>query len=90
MVHQEAVIAAVSSPDGKMVLTASRDKTSRLWNAAEGTPIGQPMIHQDSVIATAFSHDARTILTGSEDKTARLWSMLTAPTRSIHDPPGYG
>ena len=34
------------SPDGKTVLTGSQDKTARLWDAATGEPIGQPMEHR--------------------------------------------
>ena len=33
------------SPDGKTILTGSFDKTARLWDAATGRPLGQPMEH---------------------------------------------
>ncbi len=65
---------AAFSPDGKTVLTGSRDNTARLWSAADGSPVGPPMKHADSVDAVAFSPDGKTVLTGSRDKTARLWS----------------
>ena len=53
------------SPDGKTVLTGSCDKTARLWDAATGQPIGQPLAHQGAVGAVAFSPDGKTVLTGS-------------------------
>ncbi len=65
------------SPDGRTVLTASWDRTARLWDAATGRPIGQPMTHDDWVSSVAFSPDGRTILTGSYDRTARLWDAAT-------------
>jgi predicted Zn finger-like uncharacterized protein len=71
---QDTVVAVAFSPDGRTVLTGSWDRTARLWNAADGTPIGKPMQHQDTVVAVAFSPDRRTVLTGSKDDTARLWS----------------
>jgi tetratricopeptide (TPR) repeat protein len=63
------------SPDGKTVLTGSRDKTARLWAAATGQPLGPPLPHQGYVSAVAFSPDGQTVLTGSYDSTARLWRV---------------
>ena len=41
------VNSAQFSPDGQRVVTASGDKTARLWDAASGKPIGEPMKHED-------------------------------------------
>jgi len=68
------VPAAAFSPDGKTILTGSRDNAARLWNAADGAPIGKPMVHQGTVWAVAFSPDGKAVLTGSEDNAARLWN----------------
>ena len=35
--------SAAFSPDGKRIVTASGDKTARVWDAATGKPIGQPL-----------------------------------------------
>jgi WD40 repeat protein len=58
-----------------MFLTASDDRTARLWDAASSTPIGLPLPHSDSVTDLAFSPDGKSFLTGSHDKTARLWDI---------------
>ena len=94
MTHQGWVNAVAFSPDGRAVLTGSPDGravltgslngTARLWEAATGRPIGEPMTHQNLISAVAFSPDGRAVLTGSEDKTARLWDAATG--RPIGEP----
>jgi predicted Ser/Thr protein kinase/ribosomal protein S27E len=69
------VVAVAFRPDGKAVLTGSRDGTARLWDAADAAPIGRALQHGNGVIiVVAFSPDGETILTGSADGTARRWS----------------
>ncbi len=75
--HGDIVRTTAFSPDGKTVLTTSHDGTARLWEAATGRPVGEPMRHQGIVIPAAFSPDGRTVLTGSRDKTAVLWDAAT-------------
>jgi WD40 repeat protein len=77
LTHQGAVWAVAFSPDGKMVLTGSADKTARLWEAGTGKAIGVPLRHQGEVLAVAFSPDGSMVLTGAQDRTARLWKAGT-------------
>ena len=65
------------SPDGTRIATGSVDKTVRLWDAATGQPIGQPLRHDDAVISVAFSPDGTRIASGGQDKTVRLWDADT-------------
>lgn len=71
------IVSAAFSPDGKLVLTASRDRTARLWRTADGRPAGLPMQHADGIPAAAFSPDGRLIATASADRTLRLWDTAT-------------
>ena len=41
-----AVNFAQFSPDGQRVVTASIDKTARVWDAETGRAIGEPMKHE--------------------------------------------
>ena len=71
------VNSAQFSPDGQRVVTASEDNTARLWDAASGKPIGEPMKHEDWVNSAQFSPDGQRVVTASEDKTARLWDAAS-------------
>ena len=50
MKHEDSVNSAQFSPDGQRVVTASDDQTARLWDAASGKPIGEPMKHEGTLI----------------------------------------
>ena len=41
------VSSAAFSPDGKRIVTASEDETARIWDAATGQPIGEPLRGHD-------------------------------------------
>ena len=73
--HQDEVYDAAFSPDGARILTASRDKTAKLWDAASGKLLAS-FDHQDSVKNGAFSPDGTRILTASADHTAKLWDAV--------------
>ena len=74
---KSVVNSAQFSPDGQRVVTASEDKTARLWDAASGKPIGEPMKHEEQVYSAQFSPDGQRVVTASEDKTARLWDAAS-------------
>jgi WD40 repeat protein len=71
--HGASVTAVAFSPDGKLALTGSDDRTARLWRTDTGVPVSPPLRHEDWVKVVAFSQDGKLALTGSRDGTARLW-----------------
>jgi WD40 repeat protein len=72
MQHQGWVLCAEFSPDGKRVVTASRDKKAQVWDSATGSPVGAAMQHQGWVLSAEFSPDGKRIVTASRDNTARV------------------
>jgi WD40 repeat protein len=70
--HQDVVYHAGFSPDGARILTASWDRTAKLWDANSGKLIAS-FSHQGAVNSAVFSPDGAHILTASADKTAKLW-----------------
>ena len=81
---RSAVTSAAFSPDGKFVVTASSDKTARVWEAATGKAIGEPLRHEEEVTSAAFSPDGKFVVTASDDKTARVWEAATG--KAIGEP----
>lgn len=71
--HGRAVRSAQFSPDGGRILTASDDDTARVWDAASGGTIGQPLQHRGDVVSAFFNADGSRVVTLSEDKSARVW-----------------
>jgi WD40 repeat protein len=77
-VETRGTVSAVAfSPDGKFALSASEDKTLKLWDTATKKEIRTLTGHQGEVYAAAFSPDGRLAVSGSEDGTVRLWSVTS-------------
>ncbi|MCK4761293.1 MAG: WD40 repeat domain-containing protein [Candidatus Aminicenantes bacterium] len=72
--HGIFVTSATISPDGRYILTGSKDNTARLWDL-HGKEIQVFRGHKELISSVAFSPNRKTILTGSFDKTARLWDL---------------
>ena len=73
--HTHNVEGAEFSPDGQRIVTASYDKTARVWNAASG----QLLAHTYNVRRAEFSPDGHRIVTASYDKTARVFRVVALP-----------
>ena len=70
--------SAAFSPDGTRIVTASHDKTARVWDAATGKPIGESLsghegyVNSRRVQPRRHAHRHRVL-----DKTARIWDAAT-------------
>jgi WD40 repeat protein len=70
--HEGAISQINFSADGTYILSASQDRTARIWNA-EGRLLHILRGHSGGLNSAVFSPDKRQILTASTDFTAKLW-----------------
>lgn len=74
--HNHFVQDVVISSDGQFALSASWDKTLRLWDLNTGATTRRFVGHTNDVLSVSFSGDNRQIVSGSRDKSIRLWNTL--------------
>jgi WD40 repeat protein/serine/threonine protein kinase len=90
MRHAERVPAVSFSPDGRRVLTASWDKTAKIWEASSGSVVAV-LRHEDRVLSASYSADGARVVTASIDSTARVWNaadgrliaLLAHPSKQV-------
>ena len=75
--HTAEILAAAFSPDGRLVATASRDGTAKLWEPQNGRLLFTFVATGVPVMALAFSRDGSAVVTASQDGGVALWSTST-------------
>ncbi|MCZ4607188.1 WD40 repeat domain-containing protein, partial [Streptomyces sp. Lzd4kr] len=82
--HTGAVYLTSFSPGGRLLATASYDRTVRLWDVSDRDrprPLGKPLTgHKSWVSSAVFSPDGHTLASAADDGTVRLWDV-TRPSR---------
>ncbi len=74
--HRHEVVAAAFSPDSKRLVTASVDRSARIWHLYDDDDYEPAVVlsgHARVVYAAAFSPDGTQVVTASHDQTARIW-----------------
>ncbi|KAF1977501.1 nuclear distribution protein PAC1 [Bimuria novae-zelandiae CBS 107.79] len=74
--------AAGAPSSGNLLVSASRDKTLRIWDVTTGYCVKTIRGHVDWVRDVAPSFDGRWLLSGGTDQTARLWDANSGEAKS--------
>ena len=88
--HSDGVTSVTFSPDGKLLASASVDRTIQLWDVAARRRVGAPLTgHADRVSSVAFSPDGQLLASSGVDGTIRLWDVTSrkpvGQPLSLHD-----
>jgi WD40 repeat protein len=75
--HNGSINCVTFSPDGKLVLSASFDKTVKLWEAATGRLVRTFEGHSEQVASVCFSPDGLYAISGGDDKILIMWEVST-------------
>ena len=78
--HTNSVDAVAVTPDGRRAVSASDDRTLRLWDLSTGQTIRMLEGHGDSVKGVAVTPDGRRAVSASHDGTLRLWDLESGQT----------
>lgn len=74
--HNHFVQDVVISSDGQFAISASWDKTLRLWDLNKGKTTCRFVGHTSDVMSVSFSPDNRQIVSGSRDKSIKMWNAI--------------
>jgi ribosome assembly protein 4 len=85
--HQQQVTTVAFSPDGHFIISASFDKSLRLWDGFNGNYIATLRSHVGEVYQVCWSPDGRMLVSGSKDSTLKVWGMRAK--KVVKDLPGH-
>lgn len=88
--EDKTVIPTKSGPQKyhhlNFLISASRDKTIKIWNAGNGALIHTLVGHDNWVRDLAFHHSGKYLYSCSDDKSVRVWDLTNGKcTKKIND-----
>jgi WD40 repeat protein/tRNA A-37 threonylcarbamoyl transferase component Bud32 len=73
--HAGRVTSVALSGDGKTLVSASSDKTIKVWDVGSGQERATLKGHTDTVWSVALSDDGKTLVSASWDDMVKVWDM---------------
>jgi WD40 repeat protein len=83
--HSKLVNSIVFSPDSKLLLLASDDKTVKIWEIANGSFQQTFKGHSSSVNLIIFSPNSKLLISASNNKIIKIWDIATGFFQQIFE-----
>jgi len=79
--HGSDVTGVAITPDGRRVISASGDRTLKVWDLTDKYPLRNASLptwatHQAGVTDVAITPDGRWAVSASSDKTVKVWNLV--------------
>jgi WD40 repeat protein len=81
--HLEEVTSLAASPDGRWLVSGSKDRTLKYWDLSRPIVLNPWQGHSQSVIGVRLSPDEALGVSSANDGQARLWDMHTGQCRQV-------
>jgi WD40 repeat protein len=75
--HDDVVFGTALTPDGKLLASASFDKTVRIWDVASHKLLRSVTGHSDFVYAVAFDPKGQWFVSASKDRSVKKFDVAT-------------
>jgi WD40 repeat protein len=75
--HGDRINSVTIGSRNRRLITASSDRTARIWDIKTGKQIGYTAYHQAAVNHAILSRDGKFLATSARDGTARVWEVAT-------------
>jgi WD40 repeat protein len=87
--HADWIFGVAFSPDGKHLLTCSRDKTAKVWDLTAKESVLTFPDHQNGVYSVAVKPDGKIGISCGEDNQLRFWNA-GGEGKQVRAVPGHG
>jgi len=75
--HSGEVTSCAVTPDGRRIVSASHDKTLKVWDLNTGRALATLEGHSGVVNSCAITPDGRRVVSASHDRTLKIWDLDT-------------